>query len=176
MPENKSIFDVGCGNGVFLYLLAIFREPKKLYGIDVFDNDLSAVKKIFPSVQYDKINNISDWPNENFDVVTVIDVIHHIKPQEQRDFLNKVYDKIKPGGILIIKDMSTKPWYFALINIIHDLVFAKQLIHYFPFRELVLNIESNGFEIKETKSKILFWYSHEWVVAKKMKFIKLDNY
>ncbi len=167
VPENKSIFDVGCGNGVFLYLLAFFRKPKKLYGIDIFDNNLDVVKKIFPNVQYKKINKISDWPNTNFDVVTVIDVLHHIKPQEQLDFLNKVYDKIKPGGLLIIKDMSKKPWYFAMMNIIHDLIFAKQLIHYLPFHELVLNIKLNGFEIKEINSKILFWYSHEWIVAKK---------
>ena len=44
VPENKSIFDVGCGNGVFLYLLAIFREPKKLYGIDVLPEELFSLE------------------------------------------------------------------------------------------------------------------------------------
>ena len=53
------------------------------------------------------------------------------------------------------------------MNIIHDLVFANQLIRYFPFDELVKIIEKNGFQILETNSKILLWYSHEWLVAKK---------
>ena len=167
VPKNQSIFDVGCGNGAFLFLLATFREPKKLYGVDVSENNLSIVKNIFPNTKYNKVNNISDWPKENFNVITVIDVLHHIKPEEQHEFINKILNKIKPGGTLIIKDMSTKPWYFAIMNTIHDLIFANQLIHYFPFNELIQIIKKNGFEIKEINSKILLWYSHEWVVAKK---------
>ena len=165
VPKNQSIFDVGCGNGAFLFLLATFREPKKLYGVDVSENNLSIVKNIFPNTKYNKVNNISDWPKENFNVITVIDVLHHIKPEEQHEFINKILNKIKPGGTLIIKDMSTKPWYFAIMNTIHDLIFANQLIHYFPFNELIQIIKKNGFEIKEINSKILLWYSHEWVVA-----------
>ena len=167
VPKNQSIFDVGCGNGAFLFLLATFREPKKLYGVDVSENNLSIVKNIFPNTKYNKVNNISDWPKENFNVITVIDVLHHIKPEEQHEFINKILNKIKPGGTLIIKDMSTKPWYFAIMNTIHDLIFANQLIHYFPFNELIQIIKKNGFEIQEINSKILLWYSHEWVVAKK---------
>lgn len=165
VPKNQSIFDVGCGNGAFLFLLATFREPKKLYGVDVSENNLSIVKNIFPNTKYNKVNNISDWPKENFNVITVIDVLHHIKPEEQHEFINKILNKIKPGGTLIIKDMSTKPWYFAIMNTIHDLIFANQLIHYFPFNELIQIIKKNGFEIKEINSKILLWYAHEWVVA-----------
>ena len=167
VPKNQSIFDVGCGNGAFLFLLATFREPKKLYGVDVSENNLSIVKNIFPNTKYNKVNNISDWPKENFNVITVLDVLHHIKPEEQHEFINKILNKIKPGGILIIKDMSTKPWYCAIMNTIHDLIFANQLIHYFPFNELIQIIKKNGFEIQEINSKILLWYSHEWVVAKK---------
>mgnify|MGYP006111077229 FL=1 len=168
IPKNQSIFDVGCGDGVFLYLLAIFREPKKLYGVDVIDTDLGVVKRIFPNTKYHKVKNIEDWPKEDFNVVTVIDVLHHIKPSEQHKFIEGILNKIKPGGTLLIKDMSTKPWYCALMNIIHDLVFANQLIRYFPFDALIKIIENNGFEIQETNSKILLWYSHEWLVAKKM--------
>ena len=107
-------------------------------------------------------------PKDDFNVVTVIDVLHHIKPSEQHKFIEGILNKIKPGVTLLIKDMSTKPWYCALMNIIHDLVFANQLIRYFPFDALIKIIENNGFEIQETNSKILLWYSHEWLVAKKM--------
>ena len=125
------------------------------------------MKKIFPNTNYIKIKDITDWPKDDFNVITVIDVLHHIKPSEQNKFILEILNKIKPGGTLLIKDMSMKPWYCALMNIIHDLVFANQLIRYFPFDELVKIIEKNGFQILETNSKILLWYSHEWLVAKK---------
>ena len=105
IPKNQSIFDVGCGDGVFLYLLAIFREPRKLFGVDVIDTDLNTVKKIFPNTNYIKIKDITDWPKDDFNVITVIDVLHHIKPSEQHKFILEILNKIKPGGTLLIKDM-----------------------------------------------------------------------
>jgi SAM-dependent methyltransferase len=72
IPKNQSIFDVGCGDGVFLYLLAIFRDPKKLFGVDIIDTDLDTVKKIFPNTNYKKIKDISDWPKDNFNFRVLI--------------------------------------------------------------------------------------------------------
>ena len=167
IPKNKSVFDIGCGDGVFLYLIAMLRKPKILYGVDVIDTDLDAVKTVFNKVKYKKISTFLDWPEDKFDVVTVIDVLHHIKPEEQSLFVKKTIDKINPGGILIIKDMNTRPIFCAFMNILHDLIFAKQLIKYFSFEKLKNIIEENGFIIKEVNSKIIFWYSHKWVIAKK---------
>ncbi len=53
------------------------------------------------------------------------------------------------------------------MNILHDLIFAKQLIKYFSFEKLKNIIEENGLIIQEVDSKIIFWYSHKWVIAKK---------
>ena len=167
IPNNKSVFDIGCGDGVFLYLIAILRKPKILYGVDVIDTDLDAVKTVFKRVKYKKISTFLDWPEDKFDVVTVIDVLHHIKPEEQSLFVKKTIDKINPGGTLIIKDMNTRPFFCAFMNILHDLIFAKQLIKYFSFEKLKNIIEENGLIIQEVDSKIIFWYSHKWVIAKK---------
>ena len=167
IPKNKSVFDIGCGDGVFLYLIAILRKPKILYGVDVIDTDLDAVKTVFNKVKYKKISTFLDWPEDKFDVVTVIDVLHHIKSEEQKLFLKKAINKINPCGMLIIKDMDTRPIFCACMNILHDLIFSKQLIKYFSFEKLKNIIEENGFVIQEVNSKIIFWYSHKWVIAKK---------
>ena len=134
IPNNKSVFDIGCGDGVFLYLIAMLRKPKILFGVDVIDTDLDAVKTVFNRVKYKKISTFLDWPEDKFDVVTVIDVLHHIKPEEQSLFVKKTIDKINPGGTLIIKDMNTRPIFCAFMNILHDLIFAKQLIKYFHLK------------------------------------------
>ena len=165
IPKNSKVFDVGCGNGSLLFLIAKYRDPKKLYGVDIFENDLKVVKVAFRNTHYKKIKTFEDWPDEKFDVVTAIDVLHHIEPKHQTQFILELLKKLSPKGTLIIKDMSTKPWICAKINIIHDLIFANQIINYFSFEDLIEIIRKNNFEIKEINSKILFWYSHEWVVS-----------
>ena len=92
----------------------MLRKPKILYGVDVIDTDLDAVKTVFNKVKYKKISTFLDWPEDKFDVVTVIDVLHHIKPKEQSLFVKKTIDKINPGGTLIIKDMNTRPIFVLL--------------------------------------------------------------
>ena len=77
-------------------------------------------------------------------------------------------NKINAGGTLIIKDMNTKPIFCAFMNILHDLIFAKQLINYYSFEKLKKIILENGFEIKEVNSKVIFWYSHKWIIATKL--------
>ena len=168
IPCDKSIFDIGCGQGVFLYLLAILRKPKRLYGVDILDTNLEAVKSVFPKVKYKKVSNYLDWPKKRFDVVTLIDVLHHIRPEEQSFFIESAINKINAGGTLIIKDMNTKPIFCAFMNILHDLIFAKQLINYYSFEKLKKIILENGFEIKEVNSEVIYWYSHKWIIATKL--------
>ena len=59
------VFDIGCGQGVFLYLLAILRKPKRLYGVDILDTNLEVVKSVFPKVKYKKVSNYLDWPRKD---------------------------------------------------------------------------------------------------------------
>ena len=42
---------------------------------------------------------------------------------------------VKPGGQLVIKDMNDRPIFHALMNRIHDLIFARESINYFNFKE-----------------------------------------
>ena len=57
--------------------------------------------------------------------------------------------------------MNTRPIFCAFMNILHDLIFTKQLIKYFSFEKLKSIIEENGFVIQEVNSRIIFWYSHK---------------
>ena len=64
IPKNQSIFDVGCGDGLFLYLIAIFRKPRKLFGVDVIDTDLDKeqIELSFVTDNEGKlVHNFKDW-------------------------------------------------------------------------------------------------------------------
>ena len=47
----------------------MLRKPKILYGVDIIDTNLDAVKIVFNKVRYKRISTFLDWPEDKFDVV-----------------------------------------------------------------------------------------------------------
>ena len=71
-------------------------------GNEVHAFELDGVLKDFLKFRFGDDVTLITWPpKEQYDVVTVIDVIEHIHPEEVRGFLATVDRAITPGGYLI---------------------------------------------------------------------------
>jgi hypothetical protein len=115
---------------------------------------------------------IDGIPDEQFDVVSMIDVLHHIQPKYQEKAIADVLPHIKRGGYFVYKDMASKPFLCGLMNRLHDLASAKQWIHYCPISkvEFAVKIGEGGLEkwiLQEFSNCRLYWYQHEWMIFKK---------
>jgi len=82
--DVKSLIDVGCGRGIIGALVRIYRDPKRLVGIDIFKPYLDFCRKMnFYDELYER--NLMETPlpfdGKEFDVATCIEVIEHI-PKE----------------------------------------------------------------------------------------------
>jgi hypothetical protein len=60
--------------------------------------------------------------------------------------------------------MVTRPVWRALANRAHDLLIARQWIHYLPLDAAVDWAQSKGYEVVEKRSINMLWYGHEIVV------------
>ena len=85
LPNNLSLFDVGCGSGSFLSIINEFKSPSKLAGVEISNDLVENAKSLFKSkniqtdiYKYDG-TNIPEQLNE-YDYVSMIDVFHHIPP------------------------------------------------------------------------------------------------
>ena len=98
-PEAR-VVDIGCGNGIWLRLLAE-------HGIAAFGFDLDGV-----AVQTARANGLDArlddgirWlrqqPSESLDVVTAFHLIEHLEPAILLDFFCTAARVLKPGGLLI---------------------------------------------------------------------------
>jgi 2-polyprenyl-3-methyl-5-hydroxy-6-metoxy-1,4-benzoquinol methylase len=72
----------------------------------------------------------SAWPPGTFDVVSLIDVIHHIQSKDQTTVLVNAIEHVADGGILLYKDMASRPLWRAWANRLHDLISAGDWINY----------------------------------------------
>ena len=71
LPENSTILDVGCGDGIVDALIIAKRPDIKITGVDV----LKRKKAQIPVTIYD--GGRLPFPNQSFDCIMFIDTLHH---------------------------------------------------------------------------------------------------
>ncbi len=136
VPDRSRVLDVGCGSGLFLLFLASFGKLEKGFGFDmsreaIATAQLAAEKLERPAPLQFSVRSVEEGiPHGDWSVVSVIDVIHHIPPVHQANFIRDLCAATPPGGRLIIKDMVARPRWRALANRMHDLLMAKQWVHH----------------------------------------------
>ena len=176
-PDNK-VFDIGCGTGLWLLTLAATHKTNDGIGCDTNAKALNVARRaaarfseestqLSTDFKFLETSDISKWPSTKFDVVSLIDVLHHIPASHQLPFLLEAWDRVKPGGRLIYKDMASKPQLFAMANILHDLVLARQLICYYPIEQVSSNLEQYGGRTIHRQNWRRGLYAHELVVVER---------
>lgn len=176
---KKSIFDIGCGSGMFLSLCAEFLNPSKLGGIEISDKLISNTKSILSD--YDIPLNIKKYDGKRFpkeihdyDIVTIIDILHHIPKDYQIKFLEDLIEKVKKGTKIIIKDINadSKLVYF---NKLHDLIFSGEKSEEISLKKLleILNNKKGSdyignVRVETVNKRRMFLYPHYLVVLYKL--------
>jgi len=174
VPQRASILDVGCGSGFFLFCCRVLRSAVFTAGTDVSALAIARAEAVAANTRTDKGGYVfkvcdvpQEWPSGEFNVVCMIDVLHHIAPGQVTDFIQTAAARLSPGGVLIIKDMLPVPLLAGLLNRLHDLVIAGQWINYVRLDTLADMLLKQGFELVCDEKLRMFWYAHRWVVLRK---------
>jgi len=174
VPEGASVLDVGCGGGLFLGLLAESGRISKGHGFDASAPAIalaSHMRDRHPAKEvltFERRSAQGDWPEGEYDVVSLIDVIHHVPRDSQAATLARAAEKVRPGGILLYKDVSRRPHWMAWASRLHDLVIARQWIHIPDFSRVAAAIHEQGFEQTTFAHINMFWYGHELAVFRRV--------
>jgi len=166
VPSSARVLDVGCGAGLFLLLLAQLGRLDSGHGFDVSDKAIRAGQRAAERAgAADRLafetRSIEDgFPQGDWDVVSAIDVIHHVPRNAQSGFVGALCDAVKPGGRLVIKDMVTRPRWRAAANLLHDLVMARQWVHHAEPDTVAALAESKGFRPVHRSQINTLWYGH----------------
>jgi 2-polyprenyl-3-methyl-5-hydroxy-6-metoxy-1,4-benzoquinol methylase len=102
--DFDSLLDVGCGDGKLIQILSGIYGHKKFCGIDYSEIAIKWAKLFCtsPNVEFITADIISGFKeNGYYDVLTLIDVIEHIPPDELDCFLSAVMKHLKSKGVLI---------------------------------------------------------------------------
>jgi 2-polyprenyl-3-methyl-5-hydroxy-6-metoxy-1,4-benzoquinol methylase len=170
VPQGSTVLDVGCGSGMFLGILAATGAGITGVGVDVSPRAIETAKRMATrvkehapesSLEFLCLSPEAPWPGNGYGVVSAIDVLHHVPVEVQMKFLRGLFKQVKPGGILLYKDMASRPLWRAAGNVLHDLLSARELIHVVPIRAVESLAESAGFRLLASDDSATLWYGHE---------------
>ncbi|MFA6057175.1 MAG: 1-acyl-sn-glycerol-3-phosphate acyltransferase [Taibaiella sp.] len=130
LPRAGRFYDLGCGYGFMTYMLHWASEERIFTGVD-YDEDkiitaqhnylrekakklhyrkAKAAKQTFVAEENDqtKINfeqaDVTQYELQSCNGIIISDVLHYLLPEQQEALLNKCFNALEPGGILIVRD------------------------------------------------------------------------
>lgn len=173
VPADAHVLDVGCGAGLLLALVAETYPHASGIGFDASGHAILSAQKMAADNGFaDRIRfehrAVGDaWPVGKFDVVSLVDVLHHIPPAHHQLLIEQSFAHVRPGGVLIYKDMAQRPRFGALWNRAHDLVLARQWIHYCAIADVRRWLAAEDAQIVKAEARSMGPYAHELIVARK---------
>jgi len=168
VPENSKILDIGCGSGLWLQMTKEFRKIKKGLGIEVCYDKVETAKKLSKGIdqlEFCYMEITKECPPQDFDVVSMIDVLHHVPIENQQLFIGNL-KKINPDRI-IFKDIDPNAKIKSKMNTLHDLTVAHQRPQYRKPDDVCQWLEDLGYRITHNQRHDMLWYSHYLIVADK---------
>lgn len=152
IPPNSRVLDVGCAFGYFLKLCAEYKL--ETYGLDISEYAIEKAKAITKAKLYlhDVNDGLQFFQNEFFDLVTMFDIIEHVK--SPYNLLMEVRRVLKRGAKMVI----TTPNVNAIAKFLkgNQWVGFSDPTHLYLFTSdsLKFLVEKNGFIV--TKLETLF--------------------
>jgi len=126
-----------------------------------------AMAKTLPAacnLRFQQLSAMDAWPQGAFTVVSLIDVMHHVPVASQREVFRTAARVLQPGARLIFKDIAPRPRWRAFANTLHDLLLARQWVHYLPMSTILDWAREDGLVFIRSYVANRLWYGHHFAV------------
>ncbi len=103
LEGSERVLEVGCGDGFGAPIVA--QHVKRLYGVDFYKPHIEEAHRnlSLPNVEFragDFFDGNGDWPG-TFNAIYALDVLEHVDPAQEAQFLTMVVDCLVPDGVFI---------------------------------------------------------------------------
>ncbi len=176
LTDEGKILDVGCGFGLFAAYFGQTHPRRSILGVDPNAKRIAMAEKVASTLGLTRHSfragdvrdvEISEGP---FDAAYVLDVMHHIPEKDQIPVLERLRDLLKPGGMLIIKDITTEPKFGLKFTEYLDRVMVgfDEELTYRHHREWGQLLTSLGFKVRIVRVPDVLPYPHVVITATKL--------
>ncbi|MBI4322970.1 MAG: class I SAM-dependent methyltransferase [Candidatus Omnitrophica bacterium] len=177
VPPTGTIVDVGCGYGILLHLLsnAASNGARQHVGVDHSVAKVEIARRTAkPGITFSH-DGLEALPSEQYDAASIVDVLYTIDRRNWREVLAHCHRILKPGGRLIVKEVSDRPrWKAGLTGLEERLAMGVLKLtegdvpHFESLQTYQRALEEARFRVDEARAlKSWHWVSHCLLVASK---------
>lgn len=174
IPQDARVLDVGCGNGALLAILLAAGRIKEAVGCDVHEGALASARTAADrtgrgnAVSFRRIQDFQELPDALFDVVTMVDVLHHVPDGARAQAVAQAIRRVAPGGVFLFKDMVEGPFWRKLAHNLDDLIFSGEWVKQVKTADVEKQVINAGFELVESKNIPRLFYGNTLRVLKRV--------
>ncbi len=132
LPKNKElpILEVACGSGLFLNMLRDSGH-EKFHGVDSSPQQIELTKQQgFDVTQVNALDYLKET-EQMYHVIAALDFIEHLYKDEALTFLESAYQRLEPGGRLILQTPNGEsPWVGSVFygDFTHEVCYTPHLL------------------------------------------------
>jgi SAM-dependent methyltransferase len=135
VPLAGDILEIGCGHGVFSTYLAITSRARSVVGVDIDADKIrlaeracAALDAAEAEVRFEAIpSGTVPRIDGGWRSIVFADVLYLLGRERRTALLTECVDALAPGGLLVIKEVDTKPLLKAKFTYLQELLATKVL-------------------------------------------------
>jgi 2-polyprenyl-3-methyl-5-hydroxy-6-metoxy-1,4-benzoquinol methylase len=174
LTDEGRILDVGCGFGLFAAYFGQTHARRKIVGVDPSTRRIELARRVAAELGLADheflVGDVRDAPLAGpFDAVYVLDVMHHLPRRDQVTVLERLRSLLVPGGMLLMKDITTEPRLGLRFTEGLDrlMVGWNEPLAYRHHREWGEILASLGFKVRMVRVPDVLPYPHVVIAARK---------
>lgn len=174
LTDEGRILDVGCGFGLFAAYFGQTHPRRQIVGVDPDARRIALARRVARTLSLDQHSfHVGDVRTVGltgpFEAIYVLDVMHHIPAEDQLPVLEHLRDLLVPGGMLLIKDITTEPHFGLLFTEALDrlMVGLREPLAYRHHKAWGAMLATLGFKVRIVRVPDVLPYPHVVIAATK---------
>jgi 2-polyprenyl-3-methyl-5-hydroxy-6-metoxy-1,4-benzoquinol methylase len=166
LPASGSVLDIGCGFGLFSLYYASTGPGRLVRGIDLNPRRIGMARRAatrlgLENVVYEELDARHFKGDSPVSAAYMLDIVHHLPDDAVPSLLRELHRAIAPGGLLMVKDVDTRPapkrWFTWTLD---KLMNPRAPVRYWSSEELTDALGNVGFTVRHHLMVDVLPYPH----------------
>lgn len=156
LPASGKMTELGCGQGCFSHLARLYRPDLEVRGIDPCVEAISTARRASDGLSdiHFEVGDAGLLEASSPDCICVVDVFYLLPFERWDSLLRLCYRRLRPGGVLLLKDMDVRPAWKHAVNYLQEALAVRLIgwtrgsgLYFEPREKFSARLERAGFSV-----------------------------